>query len=193
VQGNAGAERGAARCAAPHAQQARAARCGSWPRSSLLPAPRSACAPGRTLVLRPFWCPMNMKVLPSMLPRPHTMAGSSRPPRSPCSSTNYGGWGAARTQVGSLQRVAMTVGGRSSGLPPRRVPHESVGACPRSNDSGGAAGCHPQSVQRGSGGRPGAKGADRRRSLPAPCCGLGACSSCPRALRQLPAAAAPCL
>ena len=40
------------------------------------------------LVLRPFWWPMNMKVRPSMLARPHTMAGSSSPPLSPCSSTN---------------------------------------------------------------------------------------------------------
>eukprot|EP00955_Chlamydomonas_euryale_P004208 43835-Chlamydomonas_euryale.AAC.1 len=42
----------------------------------------------RTLVLRPFCCPTNMKGVPSMLPMPHTIAGSSRPARSPCSSTN---------------------------------------------------------------------------------------------------------
>jgi hypothetical protein len=41
-----------------------------------------------SLVLRPFWWPMNMKETPSMLPMPHTTAGSSRPALSPCSSTN---------------------------------------------------------------------------------------------------------
>ena len=53
---------------------------------SLTSPPRQHQAP--TLVLRPFWWPINMKETPSMLPMPHTMAGSSRPPRSPCSSTN---------------------------------------------------------------------------------------------------------
>ena len=43
---------------------------------------------GQALVLRPFWWPMNMKEVPSMEARPQTMAGSSRPARSPCSSTN---------------------------------------------------------------------------------------------------------
>jgi hypothetical protein len=42
----------------------------------------------RAFVLRPFWWPMSMKDMPSMEPRPQTMAGSSRPARSPCSSTN---------------------------------------------------------------------------------------------------------
>ncbi len=42
----------------------------------------------RTLVLRPFCCPMNMKLTPSMDPIPHTIAGSSSPARSPWSSTN---------------------------------------------------------------------------------------------------------
>ena len=41
-----------------------------------------------TLVLRPFWWPMNMKEMPSMEASPHTMAGSSSPALSPCSSTN---------------------------------------------------------------------------------------------------------
>ncbi len=45
-------------------------------------------AGGLTFVLRPFWWPMNMKETPSMEPMPHTMAGSSSPARSPCSSTN---------------------------------------------------------------------------------------------------------
>lgn len=41
-----------------------------------------------TFVFLPFWCPINMKVCPSILARPQTIAGSSRPARSPCSSTN---------------------------------------------------------------------------------------------------------
>ena len=41
-----------------------------------------------TFVLRPFWWPMNMKEMPSMEASPHTMAGSSSPALSPCSSTN---------------------------------------------------------------------------------------------------------
>lgn len=41
-----------------------------------------------TFVLRPFWWPMNMKEMPPMEASPHTMAGSSSPALSPCSSTN---------------------------------------------------------------------------------------------------------
>ena len=39
-------------------------------------------------MLRPFWWPMNMKETPPMEASPHTMAGSSSPALSPCSSTN---------------------------------------------------------------------------------------------------------
>ena len=46
------------------------------------------CLQQGTFVLRPFWWPMNMKEMPSMEASPHTMAGSSSPALSPCSSTN---------------------------------------------------------------------------------------------------------
>jgi hypothetical protein len=78
-----------------------AGRAAGLSRKGLLPAPALHLQAGPnthrppplppplpTLVLRPFWCPTNMKAVPSRVPMPHTMAGSSRPARSPCSSTN---------------------------------------------------------------------------------------------------------
>lgn len=62
--------------------------CASGPARSDRPSLEQEKVQLHTFVLRPFWWPMNMKEMPSMEARPHTMAGSSSPALSPCSSTN---------------------------------------------------------------------------------------------------------
>lgn len=92
-----------------------------------------------TFVLRPFWWPMNMNEVPSMLPMPHTMAGSSRPPRSPCSSTNCGA-GGSRSGGCRLGQGSHVAHGRRAAPQTALVQQQQLIGC--MCGGAGSEGCH---------------------------------------------------